>query len=78
MVAVLFGELQPSYGWSFEYQPYITRVCNTRHYSWGTFSMQYVVTGVWKGNSVAIRVTKQDILDGAGLLFLGDAITILK
>jgi len=38
----------------------------------------YVVTGVWKGNSVAVRVTKQDILDGAGLLFLGDAITILK
>ena len=40
--------------------------------------MQYVVTGVWKGNSVTVRVTKQDILDGAGLLFLGDAITILK
>ena len=42
------------------------------------FFMQYVVTGVWKGNCVAIRVTKQDILDGPGLLFLGEAINILK
>ena len=40
--------------------------------------MQYIVTGVWKGNCVAIRVTKQDILDGPGLLFLGEAINILK
>jgi len=40
--------------------------------------MQYVVTGMWKGTGVAIRVTKQDILDVAGLQFLGDAINILK
>ena len=40
--------------------------------------LQYVVAGVWKGFGVAIRVTKQDILDETGLQFIGDAIDILK
>ena len=41
-------------------------------------TLQYVVTGVWKGLDVAIRVTKQDSLDEAGLQFIGDAINVLK
>lgn len=40
--------------------------------------LQYVVAGVWKGFGVAIRVTKQDILDETGLQFIRDAIDILK
>ena len=40
--------------------------------------LQYVVTGVWKGLDVAIRATKQDSLDEAGLQFIEDAVTILK
>ena len=40
--------------------------------------LQYVVAGVWKGFGVALRVTKQDILDETGLQFIGDAIDILK
>ena len=33
---------------------------------------------MWKGLDVAIRVTKQDSLDEAGVQFIEDAITILK
>ena len=39
---------------------------------------KYVVAGMWKGLDVAIRVTKQEILDEAGLQFIGDAIKDLK
>ena len=41
-------------------------------------TLQCVVTGVWKGLNVAIRVTKQESLDEAGLQFIGDAINSLK
>ena len=41
-------------------------------------TLQYVVTGVWKGLDVAIRVTKQESLDEAGLQFIGDALNVLK
>ena len=40
--------------------------------------LQYVVAGELRGFGVAIRVTKQDILDEAGLQFIGDAINDLK
>ena len=40
--------------------------------------LQYVVAGEFRGFGVAIRVTKQDILDEAGLQFIGDAINDLK
>jgi len=36
------------------------------------------VAGMWKGLDVAIRVTKQDSLDEAGLQFIGDALNYLK
>ena len=41
-------------------------------------TLQYVVTGAWKELDVAIRVTKQDSLDEAGLQFIGDALNVLK
>ena len=40
--------------------------------------LQYVVAGEFRGFDVAIRVTKQDSLDEAGLQFIGDAINDLK
>ena len=37
-----------------------------------------MVTGVYKGCDVAVRVTKKDSLDETGLEFIEDAVTILK